>query len=116
MEERLCGAQTVKQLTTIFDTTYFWLFLPSGNAFNNVAMMCGENNWESMHANDKCIRVTLAREEITAFLTSLGGCLSGPEFGQSKVTTTSIRSPRFSCHCQSGQRRNHGKALSSPLD
>ncbi|WP_419147466.1 EAL domain-containing protein [Pseudoalteromonas 'SMAR'] len=72
-----------------FDTTYFWLFLPSGNAFNNVAMMCGENNWESMHANDKCIRVTLAREEITAFLTSLGGCLSGPEFGQSKVTTTS---------------------------
>lgn len=70
-----------------FDTTYFWFFVPTTEAFGKLAVMCGEADVEAFQASEHAIRVTVPIKGINPFLTRLNGCLDGPEFGKTKVTT-----------------------------
>lgn len=70
-----------------FDTTYFWFFLPTIEAFGKLAVMLGDQNVETHQASTHVIRATIAKADIKQFLTRLNGCLDGPEFGRTKVTT-----------------------------
>lgn len=71
-----------------FDVTHFWFFLPTQESFGKLALMCGEAGLEAHQVNSHCIRIVLKSEAIGQFLTKLNGCLDGPEFGNTKVTTT----------------------------
>ncbi len=71
-----------------FDETHFWFFLPTQESFGKLARMCGESGLEAHQVSSHCIRVVLKLPAIGKFLTTLSGCLDGPEFGNTKVTTT----------------------------
>lgn len=71
-----------------FETTYFWFFLPTIETFGKLAVLCGDADFEAYQANSHCIRVKVPKPKINSFLTQLNGCLDGPEFGKTKVTTT----------------------------
>jgi EAL domain-containing protein (putative c-di-GMP-specific phosphodiesterase class I) len=71
-----------------FETTYFWFFLPTIETFGKLAVLCGDADFEAYQANSHCIRVKVPKSNINTFLTQLNGCLDGPEFGKTKVTTT----------------------------
>ncbi|MEZ7206179.1 MULTISPECIES: EAL domain-containing protein [Pseudoalteromonas] len=70
-----------------FETTYFWFFLPTSNAEQNLMQMCTEMALAPELVADKCITVQVNKNGLSTFLNNIGGCLAGPEFGQSKVTT-----------------------------
>ncbi|MEW9798407.1 EAL domain-containing protein [Alteromonas sp. CYL-A6] len=72
-----------------FETTYFWIFVPTVEAFGKLAVMCGEYGLEAYQASSHAIRITVQDRDISQFLTRLNGCLDGPEFGKTKITTTS---------------------------
>lgn len=71
-----------------FETTFFWFFLPTIETFGKLALLCGETGLEAHQANSHCIRVTVPESKLNIFLTQISGCLDGPEFGNTKVTTT----------------------------
>lgn len=70
-----------------FAETYFWLFLPTTEAFSKVAAMCGESQIESAQVSSHVIWVKTERSDVNSLLTRLNGCLDGPEFGKTKITT-----------------------------
>ncbi|MCC2617765.1 EAL domain-containing protein [Aestuariibacter halophilus] len=71
-----------------FDQTYFWFFLPTTESFGKLAAMCGDSGLEATQQPKNTICVNVQNSHIGTFLTSLNGCLAGPEFGKAKVTTT----------------------------
>ncbi|TMN38672.1 EAL domain-containing protein [Pseudoalteromonas sp. S2755] len=70
-----------------FETTYFWFFLPTGNAEQNLLQMCTEMALDPELVANRCIMVQVHKDGLSTFLHNIGGCLAGPEFGQSKMTT-----------------------------
>ena len=71
-----------------FETTWFWLFVPTVESFGKVAGLCGSMGLESKQETTHCISTLVKLEQVSEFLTSLNGILEGPELAGTKVTTT----------------------------
>eukprot|EP01093_Parvamoeba_rugata_P019176 TRINITY_DN846_c0_g1_i2.p1 TRINITY_DN846_c0_g1~~TRINITY_DN846_c0_g1_i2.p1 ORF type:complete len:376 (-),score=53.22 TRINITY_DN846_c0_g1_i2:596-1723(-) len=72
-----------------FDSTWFWIFVPTVESFGKVARICGSLDVESKQETTHCISTNIPAGSISRFLTSLNGALEGPELAGTKVTTSS---------------------------
>lgn len=72
-----------------FDTTHFWLFLPTLETFSKVAGLCGSMDIQATQQSDHCISCVVSRSSIHKFIMSLNGALESKEKENTKVTTTS---------------------------
>lgn len=71
-----------------FDTTYFWIFVPTVETFGKVAGLCGSMELQAQQESSHCISCIINRSKIQKFLTSLNGALETKEIENTKVTTT----------------------------
>ena len=71
-----------------YSNTYFWLFLPTSEAINKVTKMAEYAKYPLESVEHRCLRVQVEQSQTGNFLNQLNGCLDGPEFGGTKVTTS----------------------------
>ena len=71
-----------------FETTYFWIFVPTVETFGKVAGLCGSMQLNAQQESSHCISCLVNSSQIQRFLTSLNGALESKELENTKVTTT----------------------------
>lgn len=71
-----------------FDTTHFWIFVPTVESFEKVARLCSSMGFESKQQTSHCIIAAVETNQISTFLTSINGALEGAELAGTKVTTS----------------------------
>jgi EAL domain-containing protein (putative c-di-GMP-specific phosphodiesterase class I) len=72
-----------------FQTTFFWIFVPTVETFGKVAGLCGSMQLPAKQESTHCISCEVSKSAVQNFLTSLNGALQGKESENTKVTTTS---------------------------
>ena len=83
---RCLDCETVKN--HIFDTTYFWLYLPTGDSHARATSLMQEQQYPFSAFGKNGLTVKLQREEVTNFLTTFMGALNGPELANTNLVTT----------------------------
>jgi len=78
----------------IFDTTVFWLYLPTTESFGKLAAWCGSGGYSGEQFSSKGMKITLPRTKVQAFLTALYGEINGQELANTKILTTDGTDPR----------------------
>ncbi len=71
-----------------FDTTFFWIFVPTVETFGKVAGLCGSMQLPAKQESTHCISCEVNVAHVQRFLTSLNGALEVKELETTKVTTT----------------------------
>lgn len=71
-----------------FQTTHFWIFVPTVETFGKVAGLCGSMQLPAKQESSHCISCEVSQVTIQKFLTSLNGALEAKESENTKVTTT----------------------------
>ena len=72
-----------------FETTHFWIFVPTLETFSKVAGLCGSMEIHATQQSDHCISCVVERPNIQRFIMSLNGALESKEKENTKVTTAS---------------------------
>ncbi len=72
-----------------FDTTRFYIFVPTMETERKVLKLCESLGFEAEILESHCLSVTVAKNQIELFLMAFFGELNGPERANTKLTTTS---------------------------
>jgi len=71
-----------------FETTYFWIFVPTVETFGKLASLFGSMQIQANQESTHCITSTISSDQLSKFMVSLNGALETKELENTKVTTT----------------------------
>ncbi|MFC3095748.1 EAL domain-containing protein [Alteromonas sediminis] len=75
-----------------FESTYFWIFVPTIESFGKLASLCGGLGLISKQETTHCISCLVPKDKVKDFMTAMLGALEGAELAATKVTTTASQS------------------------
>ncbi|MAD90525.1 MAG: EAL domain-containing protein [Pseudoalteromonas sp.] len=71
-----------------YSETCFWIFFPTIESINKAIVFCGQNHYQAVQKDEKCLAITIKHAQIKRFLFGLYGEFEPSELACTKITTT----------------------------
>jgi len=71
-----------------YNETCFWIFFPTLESVNKAIVFCGQNHYQAVQKDDKCLAIMIKHAQIKRFLFGLYGEFEPSELACTKITTT----------------------------